>query len=64
MRVLLDIAALWLSAAIAIAAEKSPVPPCGTTPVPNYAAVEVAPAVEVISGSKLAAWKPPSCVGW
>jgi len=64
VRVLLAIAALSLSAAVAIAAEKSPVPPCGATPVPDYAAVDAAPAVEVISGSALAAWKPPSCVGW
>ncbi len=33
-------------------------------PYPDYAAVDAAPAVQVISGKDLAAWKPAPCVGW
>lgn len=40
-------------------------PPCGgATPYPDYAAVDTPPAVQIISGKDLAAWKPPACVGW
>jgi hypothetical protein len=63
VRGLLAIVVVLLSA-IASAADKNPQPPCGTPPVPGYSAVDAAPAVLVISGSDLAAWKPPSCVGW
>ena len=64
VRGLLAIVAVLLSAGLASAADKNPHPPCGTPPVPGYAAVDAAPAVLVISGSDLGAWKPPSCVGW
>jgi hypothetical protein len=64
VRVLLAIVMMLVSAGVAIAAEQGPVPPCGATPSPDYAAVDAAPAVLVISGSDLAAWKPPSCIGW
>jgi hypothetical protein len=64
VRGLLAIVVVLLSAGLASAADKNPQPPCGTPPVPGYAAVDAAPAVLVISGSDLGAWKPPSCVGW
>jgi hypothetical protein len=64
VRVLLAIAVMLVSAGLASGADKNPQPPCGTAPVPAYAAVDAGPAVQVISGSDLAAWKPPSCVGW
>lgn len=64
MRGLLAIVVVLLSAGLASAADKNPQPPCGAPPVPGYAAVDAAPAVLVISGSDLGAWKPPSCVGW
>jgi hypothetical protein len=64
VRGLLAIVVVLLSVGIASAADKNPQPPCGTPPVPGYAAVDAAPAVLVISGSDLGAWKPPSCVGW
>jgi hypothetical protein len=64
VRGLLAIVVVLLSAGLASAADKNPQPPCGTPPVPGYAAVDAAPAVLVISGPDLAAWKPPSCVGW
>lgn len=64
MRGLLAIVVVLLSAGLASAADKNPQPPCGTPRVPGYAAVDAAPAVLVISGSDLGAWKPPSCVGW
>ena len=64
MRGLLAIVVMLLSAGLASAADKNPQPPCGTPRVPGYAAVDAAPAVLVISGSDLGAWKPPSCVGW
>jgi hypothetical protein len=64
VRGLLAIVVVLLSAGLASAADKNPQPPCGTPPFPGYAAVDAAPAVLVISGSDLGAWKPPSCVGW
>jgi uncharacterized protein DUF6675 len=64
VRGLLAIVVMLLSAGLASAADKNPQPPCGTLPVPGYGAVDAGPAVQVISGSDLAAWKPPSCVGW
>jgi hypothetical protein len=64
VRGLLAIVVVLLSAGLASAADKNPQPPCGTPRVPGYAAVDAAPAVLVISGSDLGAWKPPSCVGW
>jgi hypothetical protein len=64
VRVLLAIAAMLLSAGVGVAAEPGPQPPCGTPPVPGYAAVDAAPAVQVVSGSELAAWRPAACVGW
>jgi hypothetical protein len=64
VRGLLPIVVVLLSAGLPSAADKNPQPPCGTPPVPGYAAVDAAPAVLVISGSDLGAWKPPSCVGW
>ena len=64
VRGLLAIVVMLLSAVLASAADKNPQPPCGTLPVPGYGAVDAGPAVQVISGSDLAAWKPPSCVGW
>ena len=64
VRGLLAIVVMLLSSGLASAADKNPQPPCGTLPVPGYGAVDAGPAVQVISGSDLAAWKPPSCVGW
>ena len=64
VRDLLAIVVVLLSAGLASAADKNPQPPCGTPPVPGYAAVDAAPAVLVLSGADLAAWTPPSCVGW
>ena len=64
VRGLLAIVVMLLSAGLASAADKNPQPPCGMLPVPGYGAVDAGPAVQVISGSDLAAWKPPSCVGW
>jgi len=64
VRGLLAIVVMLLSAGLASAADKNPQPPCGTLPVPGYGAVDAGPAVQVISGSDLAAWKAPSCVGW
>ena len=64
VRGLLAVVVVLLSAGLASAADKNPQPPCGTPPVPAYGAVDAAPAVLVISGPDLAAWKPPSCVGW
>lgn len=46
------------------AAAESLTPPCGVPPVPDYAAIDARPAVQVISGQDLASWKPPSCLGW
>ncbi len=63
MRRWLAIAAILVSVGPAAAAD-SPQPPCGTPPVPAYAAVDAHPAVQVISGAALAAWKPLACVGW
>lgn len=63
MRVLLAIAAILISLGTQASAE-SPRPPCDGSPIPDYAAVDAPPAVQVISGSDLAAWKPPPCVGW
>jgi hypothetical protein len=56
--------ALLLVLAGQAAAADTLTPPCGTSPVPDYAAVDAPPAVQVISGTDLASWKPPSCVGW
>ena len=65
MKRLLPIALIVLAlAGGAAAAETGAVPPCGTTPVPDYAAVDAHPAVQVISGNDLAAWKPAPCIGW
>jgi hypothetical protein len=64
VRDLLAIVVVLLSAGLASAADKNPQPPCGTPPVPGYAAVDAAPAVLVLAGPDLAAWTPPSCVGW
>jgi hypothetical protein len=64
VRGLFAIVVMLLSAGLASAADKNPQPPCGTLPVPGYGAVDAGPAVQVISGSDLAAWKPPSCMGW
>ena len=63
MRVLFAIIAILASLATEAWAE-GPRPPCDATPVPDYAAVDAPPAVQVISGADLAAWKPPSCLGW
>jgi hypothetical protein len=65
VRVLLAIAMMFALAGGAAAADKDPLPPCaGATPYPDYAAVDAPPAVQVISGTDLAAWKPAACVGW
>lgn len=63
MRTLLAILLLLALTAASVAAD-GPLPPCGTAPVPDYAAVDKAPAVQVISGKELAAWKPAACIGW
>ena len=63
VRVLLAIALIFVLTGAGAAAD-SPVPPCGPSPVPDYAAVDAAPAVQIISGKDLAAWKPAPCVGW
>jgi hypothetical protein len=51
-------------AGTAVAAEMGVVPPCGATPVPDYAAVDAQPAIKVISDTELAAWRPAPCVVW
>lgn len=63
MRLWLAIAMILVWAGPAAAAE-SLTPPCGVPPIPDYAAIDARPAVQVISGQDLASWKPPSCVGW
>jgi hypothetical protein len=63
VRVLLAILAFFALAGASAAAD-APVPPCGATPVPGYAAVDAPPSVLLISGNDLAAWKPPACLGW
>lgn len=63
MRVLFAILVLFALTGGSAAAE-APVPPCGTTPVPDYPAPDKPPAVQVLSGKELAAWKPASCLGW
>ncbi len=55
---------LFLTLAAASSAAEGPVPPCATAPVPDYPAVDKAPAVQVLSGKDLAAWKPAPCLGW
>ncbi len=64
VRLLLAIALVLGLSGGAAAAGQEPVPPCGATPYPDYAAVDAPPAVQLISGKDLAAWKPPACVGW
>ena len=65
MKRLLPIALIVVAlAGPAVAAEMGVVPPCGATPVPDYAAVDAQPAIKVISDTELAAWRPAPCVVW
>ena len=65
MKRLLPIALIVVAlAGTAVAAEMGVVPPCGATPVPDYAAVDAQPAIKVISDTELAAWRPAPCVVW
>ena len=58
MKRLLPIALIVVAlAGPAVAAEMGVVPPCGATPVPDYAAVDAQPAIKVISGTELAGGK-------
>ena len=42
-----------------------PVPPCGSTTVPPYPAVDSSPTVKAWDGSDLGRdWTPPACTGW
>jgi hypothetical protein len=59
----LPIAVILVFAGQAAAAENL-TPPCGAPPIPDYAAIDARPAVQVISGQDLASWKPPACLGW
>lgn len=55
---------LLLFAAV-FALRAQPQPPCGSDPIPPYAALNAPPNVKVWNASDLKPdWKPPACTGW
>lgn len=56
--------ALLLAGLCGPAVAAPPSPPCGTSPLPAYAAPGAKPAVAVWHRADLAGWRPPACLGW
>lgn len=61
--IVIGVASLPLFISLAFSSD-TPQPPCGGAPTPFYADAGMEPNVEVWSGSRLIAWKPPACLGW